>query len=354
MSGHDTILGHLVGWGLSQRYEDAATEGLAFMLRRHEKLRQRFVALLREAQPDLPGSLHFTTQSLFTTCRPDMCGRTDDKVPVFVENKFWAALTENQPVAYLDRLTEQSVPSLLLFIAPERRRASLWRELLERLTTGKIAHQEVSSQLVEIIGKPYSQRLQVLGWTALFRALEGSDDHARANLEQLAGVCHAADAADSMPLVQEELTDIKLPARLMQYTDIVREVVETGCVDVFHAASSNRHTCWWHGYGQRIQFNWDPALSAWLGVDLVNWRKYEEGPIWLHFSGQFGQTWNVEARLRAWAEDHGRILREDKEGLMLHLPLRAGQERHCVIADLIAQLRVIGETLRMIPTLTAQ
>ncbi|HEY0134434.1 MAG TPA: PD-(D/E)XK nuclease family protein, partial [Nannocystis sp.] len=156
MSGHETILGHLATWGLSQRYEDTATEGLAFLLRRDPTLRKQFVALLQKAQPGLPDNLRFTTQETFDGCRIDMCGRTDSGAPVFIENKFWAALTGNQPVAYLERLARQQVPSLLLFIVPERRRASLWPELLSRLTAGGVAYQAAGAHRVEIVGTQHS------------------------------------------------------------------------------------------------------------------------------------------------------------------------------------------------------
>jgi hypothetical protein len=350
MSGHETILGHLVTWGLSQRYEDAATEGLAFLLRSDGQLRQQFVALLQAAQPGLPGNLHFTTQETFDGCRLDMCGRTDNGAPVFIENKFWAALTGNQPVAYLERLARQQIPSLLVFIVPEQRRTSLWHELLSRLAVEGVAHKEVGAHLVEIVGKPHSQRLHMSSWTAVFKALEGGDERARANLEQLKGVCHAAKEADLTPLVQEELIDTRVPARLMQYTNIVINVVEAGCPGVFPAASRDRHKCWWHGYGQRIHFAWDPPLSAWLGVGLNNWHKYAAGPLWLYFSKEYGQTPDIETRLHTWANlDGKRLLREDNEGLALHLPLRVGCELHTVTEDVIAQIRAIGDVLRPAP-----
>src|SRR5207249_4737659 len=47
------------------------------------------------------------------SARPDMC-RFDGGAPrVLIENKFWAGLTENQPVEYLRRLAGYPNPAVL-------------------------------------------------------------------------------------------------------------------------------------------------------------------------------------------------------------------------------------------------
>jgi hypothetical protein len=40
---------------------------------------------------------------------------------VFIENKFWAGLTENQPVAYLRLLAQYASPTVLLTVVPASR-----------------------------------------------------------------------------------------------------------------------------------------------------------------------------------------------------------------------------------------
>ena len=47
---------------------------------------------------------------------------------MLIEAKFWAGLTDNQPIAYLERLPSNT-PSALLFIAPTARLEILWNEL---------------------------------------------------------------------------------------------------------------------------------------------------------------------------------------------------------------------------------
>lgn len=350
MSEHETILGHLIGWGLRRRYEDAATEGLAFLLDRHPPLRHTFVALLRAAYPALPDDLRFTTQESIAAGRPDMTGRHGEAIRVFVEVKFGAALTDQQPLAYLEHLAREPAPTLLLFIVPEWRRQYLWRELLERLKAGHVEHREHDARTLEITGRAHGQRLHILGWSAVLEALRAGagDDDARMNVEQLAGLCRTADEGESRPLLREELTDPQAPARMIQYINIVRGVVDRGCDGVFRGVSRGT-SFYWFAIGQKIQFAGDKGPVAWIGVDLPRWKKFETGPLWLTFDWNYGQAKLVRERLHAWAGEQKRVLHDYEEGVMLSLELLVGREQQAVIDDVIAQLRTIHGLLRAAP-----
>ncbi len=350
MSEHETILGHLVGWGLRRRYEDAATEGLAFLLDRHAPLRQRFVALLRAALPELPEDLRFTTQESLAAGRPDMCGRHGEATRVFVEAKFGAALTDAQPLVYLELLAAEPAPTLLLFIVPEWRRVHLWRELLERLKAAHVAHRELDPQTLEIVGRAHVQRLHITDWAAVLRTLRAGagDDDARMNVEQLAGLCRTGDEDEARPLLREELSDPQVPARVIQYVNIVRGVVGKGCDGVFRGVSRGT-SFYWFALGQKIQFAGERGPVAWIGVDLLRWKQYETGPLWLSFEWNFGQAKLVRERLQAWAAEQKRVLHDFDEGVMLSLELLVGREQAAVIDDVIAQLRTIAGLLRAAP-----
>src|SRR5207247_1008513 len=118
--------------------EDVATDALAYVLESSDTARRGMTKLLRGIIPDLP-PLRFKTQQAEGVMRPDMCGFADTEPRVFVENKFWAGLTDNQPVTYLKRLAGCSQPTVLLVIAPSEREQSLWRELRRRLRDAGIS-----------------------------------------------------------------------------------------------------------------------------------------------------------------------------------------------------------------------
>jgi hypothetical protein len=90
--------------------------------------------------------LRFRTQQAKDDACPDMQGCDDDgELRVLVEHKFWAGLTENQPVSYLKQLAKCNKPTLLLMVCPEARKETLWRELNKRLKDAKFPRQEILS-----------------------------------------------------------------------------------------------------------------------------------------------------------------------------------------------------------------
>jgi hypothetical protein len=120
-----TVLSHIVQKRLSQESENVATEALAFILLSYKAAHNGMMKLIRGVDPKMP-RLWFRTQQTEGHNRPDMWGYDDQGEPhVFVENKFWAGLTENQPVSYVRRLAEYAQPTILLVIGPEDRKETL-------------------------------------------------------------------------------------------------------------------------------------------------------------------------------------------------------------------------------------
>ncbi|MFH1928244.1 MAG: hypothetical protein ABIK79_08775, partial [Chloroflexota bacterium] len=95
----ETVFSYIVQKRFSQETEDVATDALAFILDSNESARAGMMKLLRGLAPDLP-SLWFRTQQAKDQTRPDMAGYDGNELRVYVENKFWAGLTDRQPVDY--------------------------------------------------------------------------------------------------------------------------------------------------------------------------------------------------------------------------------------------------------------
>src|SRR6266446_3116350 len=123
----NTVFSHIVQKRLSQENENVATEALTFIVDSSEHARTGLMKLLRGIAPDLP-SLRFRTQQTEGSARPDMWGLDGGTPRVFIENKFWAGLTENQPVEYLRLLAQFPSPVALLVVVPEARLQTVWRE----------------------------------------------------------------------------------------------------------------------------------------------------------------------------------------------------------------------------------
>lgn len=86
--------------------ENLATEALGYVLQHSETARAAVRDLVRGLGSTIDDDLTYATQSSGEDlARPDLVGRSSTGAePLLIEVKFWAGLTENQPVAYLARL----------------------------------------------------------------------------------------------------------------------------------------------------------------------------------------------------------------------------------------------------------
>jgi hypothetical protein len=121
-----TVFSHIVQKRFSQMNEDVATDALAFILNSSETARNGMLKLLRGIVPILP-ALRFQSQQTEGSIRPDLWGFDETEPHVYIENKFWAGLTDNQPISYLRQLAEYPQPTLLLVVVPDAREQTMWR-----------------------------------------------------------------------------------------------------------------------------------------------------------------------------------------------------------------------------------
>ena len=124
---HETLLSSLA-FRFTTPKENLAVEALAHVLRASVTARRALIGAVVAAGLELPSDLTFRTQVPSDNLgRPDLVGFDDQRLEaLIVEAKFWAGLTEHQPVSYLRQLPAGR-PSALLFVAPETRIAVLGR-----------------------------------------------------------------------------------------------------------------------------------------------------------------------------------------------------------------------------------
>jgi hypothetical protein len=206
-----TVFSHIVQKRFSQVNEDVATDALAFILDSSEPARAGMMKLLRGLAPGLP-SLQFRTQQTKDQKRPDMAGYDGTELRVYVENKFWAGLTDKQPVDYMRELAKRTQPAVLLMVAPAEREETLWREVTRRLDRGGIAvaDGDAVAGIVRSVKTGIGPTLALTSWTKLLSALElevVDDRGARSDLLQLRALCEAADSEAFVPISSTEATD---------------------------------------------------------------------------------------------------------------------------------------------------
>lgn len=128
----DTVFGHLVHQ-FAIHPENLPTEALSYILRTSPAASRAFTNFIRQIVSDCPDGLRFETQQVgLEQSIPDMkCFDDEGNKRVIVENKFWAGLTDNQPVTYISELPA-GIGALVLLVVPESRLQIVWEEVISR------------------------------------------------------------------------------------------------------------------------------------------------------------------------------------------------------------------------------
>ena len=331
------LLAHLVPRIAGAGVEPAATQALAYLLR-SDATANAFVSLLAPAGLDpFPPAAIAAEQHLPDDTRPDLAVRDPDgHLRLLVENKFWAGLTDAQPLAYLEAVP-MAPPSAVLFIAPHQRLTSLWPEIKRRLTGRFRLENEAATETLSW-GRAGGRTLALTSWRHVLETLSeaAADRTLRQDIAQLRELTDQMNADVFLPLTEAELSDVAVPRRLANYMDLIEEIanrlVRDGLADKKGLQTGNTY----HRSGRYLRLA--GRFVHWLGVDLNAWRAWGRSPIWSrHYSGVHGRL------------SEARVLFEDaqvSEGyLWVPIRLTTGVDRARVIDDAARRVARIGERL---------
>lgn len=349
-----SVFSHIVQKRFSQMNEDIATDALAFVLESSEDARNGMMKLLRGILPELP-PLYFLTQQVEGTIRPDMWGFAGSVPHAFLENKFWAGLTDNQPISYLHQLAAYPHPTVLLVIAPAAREQTLWHELGRRLREDGITIDEREP----VAGVAHSGTtgigpvLAITSWPAVLSALEHAtvnDPAARSDLVQLRALCDAADNDAFAPVSREELSDQRTPAFMLQLGAIVREAVDLAVIENVLSVKGLKPQAGWERVGRYARIGNDKGPGVWLGIHYPLWKAHGRSPLWLVFAQDwFGQAQEVRPLVEPWATRQGLLTTASLKEFAVSLDMPYGKEKASVIRSLVDTLKDIAEVLATLP-----
>ncbi len=354
-----TVFSHIVQKRLSQENENVATEALAFILDSSEPARAGLMKLLAGVAPGLP-ALRFQTQQTEGNARPDMWGFDGGTPRVFIENKFWAGLTENHPVEYLRRLARYASPAVLLTVVPASRLETVRRQLKRRLdAAGVPATPRDSSAHVPYAlatdfgpGFPTLPILALTTWTSVLLAIEAEleDPQQRNDLVQLRSLCTAADDGAAVPFSSSELTNQRTPAFVLQLTSVVQRAVDVGVTEGVLSVDRLRPTSSWERVGRYVAFPEAMGVGAWFGTDFRRWWERGSTPLWLVFgASDFGRALEVRAILQPWAEQHGVEFSLQGGEFGVGIDVVPGEEQDHVVRSLVDRLKVVAAELAALP-----
>lgn len=334
----------------SEQTENVAVDALGHILRDSEAARGALVDVLQSGGTQLGPIVDIRTQATGADgARPDLAGFDENGTErVLIEAKFWAGLTENQPVAYLERLSE-SEASALLFVAPADRIESLWAELERRVLESKSGialDSHTSNGSLRSAGAGGMRQLILISWMGLLdlmaaKAVAAADSHAETDIRQLRGLAVQEDDDAFLPLRPEELGP-SVPRRLVSLKSLVDRATErlvgSGVASTKGLKVTPRAT----GYGRYLMLG---GASAWFGLDYKRWAALRDSPIWLEFLGwarPIGEIRRSLDELRQWVPPG---LFDD--GTSLHVPveLPVGVEESAVLDSVVGQLEKIARLI---------
>lgn len=355
-----TVFSHIIQKRFSQVNEDVATDALCYLLESSEAARHGMTTLLRGIIPDLP-PLRYRTQQTEGSIRPDMWGYVDSEPRVFVENKFWAGLTDNQPVYYLKQLATYSEPTVLLVVAPAAREHTLWRELTRRLDDDpdiSWSECEAPAGVAHVAETQQGPILALASWINVLSVLEHEtvdDPGARGDIVQLRALCEAADLDAFTPVASVELSDQRTPAFILQLNSIVQATVDASVAENVMSINGLRASSSWERIGRYVWIPEDQGTGAWFGVHFRLWKSHGATPIWILFpygtynGFNWGRAQEVAGLIEPWAARSGILTTTYDRDFAVALDIPVGEEKAGVVRSLVDKIKAIAAELSALP-----
>lgn len=296
----DSLLAHVVGQFAPRQWENIATEALAFLLR-HPGVDDALGPLLSPLGFEVGQQLEWRTQAVDAgdEGRPDLVGNDPSgRHVVIVEAKFWAALTDNQPVTYLERQSAQFAGGgdrpLLVFLVPQARVDLIVAELRTRLPGAALTR----------LGLPVLDhqlgRTVILSWQQLLAAIEVTlrqhgDARLLEDLGQLRGLTDRADQEAMLPLQPGDV-DPERGRRYLQFCDVIDAVTDRLVGEKLVSTKGLRAT---GGKGSYVRYVKAGPHEFGLFVHSGWWSRDYPSPWWLRF-------WNVKPAVATAIQELGR------------------------------------------------
>ena len=337
MTDEETLLG-AVAKRHAYSLEDAATDALTFILSRRACARQALSEFLRDdAGQHFPIAKVDSWTATEHGAIPDLaCFDEKDDVVAFIESKFWATLTDHQPVTYWRALPTDK-PAALLFLAPHSRveSGSLWDELVDRLRQADVELDDADKTdgLVSAAAKD-GRRLMLTSWEVLlglFSETAKKDDDSQACFEisQLRGLASAGIERDKT-IPDEELRQ--------SFWDAVERLKRSGW------ANTDRLTVG-TGTNYFARYFRLAGAPAGLRIDYEDQKQRPERSLWLWF-------WHEENAKLA-VEDVARILDQAGESefewrgseVLLPIVLPEDADDQTTVNSIVAELERIARLL---------
>ena len=263
--------------------EDIATYSLQYLLLQSKDLNRAFTKRISDIlHIESEETLQYVCQATGKSEekeRPDMAGlNVEGKEEILCEMKFYATLTANQPLTYLDRLNDCDGKGLL-FVCPSARLTNLWAKLNELCEEREV--EEIDEHCIKVDGIS----LAIITWAEIIELLKhvasSSALELVADIAQLEGYCNQLDSEAFIPFSAEDLS-AEMANKGERYYQVIDEVIELFCADKNHQTSKKgvKATGYRKGYTRSLLID---GMTFTLNYDRDMWKNPEcvETPFWI-------------------------------------------------------------------------
>lgn len=256
--------------------EDVATLSLHYLISQSMVLRKTYTDLISSAlHIAIEGDLQYSCQSVGENLeRPDMVGKDSKNREVLLcEMKFYAALTYNQPLGYLNRLKANDGKGLV-FVCPEVRKSSLWNKLVGLCKEREV--EEVSPYCVRVDGIP----MAILSWRQVIEVLKKeAPAESLSDLQQLEGFCNQMDNDAFIPYTAEDLS-IENAKKAQQPYDVIDQLATLVGIEKEDAQAKGKSFSSRTYYERKVEVE-GHTLSLMYDRELWKNNSSAETPFWM-------------------------------------------------------------------------
>ena len=338
MADNDTLLAYLSPW-FTRRTEDIAVEALGYILNKSAASRDALDDVVRTGVRNVNPVTKVRTQAIGRDgSRPDLVGVDESNTErLLIEAKFWADLTPNQPVTYIDRLPVDG-PAVLLFVAPDERIGTLWRELRRRMEADGKRLIEVDSERKCSNLEGTQQHMMLVSWTGLLdrisaRASDAQEPDIEADIRQLRGLAEFADTKGFKP-IRESGEDFGPDSRRMhELRLLIDSATDRGVAAEWASTKGLNRARRSYGYGRYIRL---AGTDVWFGVNTDRWTHGGQTPLWLDFLRPSGAT----------MDEIGAKLQVAVDGRWVPIILKTDVEHSELLDDVVSKLKATAEVIK--------
>ena len=323
----------------TQGLEDVATDALSFILTRSDSARGALSEFLGDDGGPLPIATVNTQEFLESSYAfPDMAlFDNDGAVSAYVESKFWAPLTHNQPVTYWETLPADR-RTVLLFVAPQSRvnENELWAELVGRLRDAghELGPADIGGRLIVASAKDGQRRLMLASWDVLLEKLaqrvkQAGDAQAGFEIAELQALAAAATEGDR-PGRYENLRQL--------IADAVDRLRETGWANTNGLAAGQ-------GFGYYGRYMGLAGANAWLGVVDEARKQIPDILLWLAFWSDSDEASLDVVRTRLGSKVQSLRELHDWMAISVPIPLPTGADHEATRNAIVTELERIAKLI---------